>query len=223
VKAPSSVARRLGLAATAMLLSGCAAGQIAQTAQEQPTLDAVHAHVGSIQLTAYLQAPDGVPCYLPGSAVPLALVLVNSGQNPDNLASITSSRFSASTVAANSADAAKVVSSAAGTGSCGGTAAPASPAGGGGNPAGLPQPTSVPTLTAGSSVQLGINDSGQDLSANPVVILEGLQGGPLYPGQSVPMTFTFAKAGSVSVTVPVHLSLVPHDASVPALPSTPGA
>ena len=222
MKAPSRVARRLGLAATAMLLSGCAAGQIAQTAQEQPTLDAVHAHVGHIQLTAYLQAPDGVPCYLPGSAVPLALVLVNSGQNADSLASITSSRFSASTVAANSDDAAKVVSSAAGTGSCGGTAAPASAAAGGGSPSGLPQPTSVPTLTAGSSVQLGITDTGQDLTANPVVVLEGLQGGPLYPGQSVPLTFTFAKAGSVKVDVPVRLSLVPHNASVPPLPS-PGA
>jgi hypothetical protein len=218
VKAPASISRRLAIvaaAASALVLSGCAAGQIAQTAEEVSTLDGVHAKVGDMALTLYVQAPDGVPCYLPGAAVPLALVLVNTGQEPDTLDSITSPRFTGTTVAANAADAAKITGAASGSGSCGGTAASASAAPGG-KPSGLPQAAAVPTLAPNSTTQLGITDTGQDLTAQPVVLLEGLQGGPLFPGESVPLTLTFHKSGKITLMVPVHLSLVPHTAAVPS-------
>ena len=218
MRAPASIARRLvvaGAAAVALALSGCAAGQVAQTAQEQSTFDGVHATVGDISLAAYLAAPSGVPCYLPGAAVPMALVLVNGGQGDDALQSVSSPRFSGSTVAANGADAAKIASAATGSGTCGGTAAPATAAPGG-SPGGLPQPTTAPSLGPHSTLQLGIADSGQDLSANPVVLLEGLKGSPLWPGNSVQLTLTFEKAGSITLTVPLQLSLVPHTAQVPS-------
>ena len=217
VKAPASIARRLAVvaaAASALVLGGCAAGQIAQTAQEVSTLDGVHATVGELTITAYLQAPTGAPCYLPGAAVPLSLVLVNGGRTPDTLDSISSPRFTGMTVAADAADAAKVTSAASGSGSCGGTAAPVSAAAGG-SPSGLPQPTSVPSLQPHSTTQLGVTGTGQDLTANPVVLLEGLQGGPLWPGNSVELTFNFHNAGALKLDVPVHLSLVPHTAAVP--------
>lgn len=218
MKAPASIARRLTVvaaAASALVLSGCAAGQIAQTAQEVSTLDGVHATVGDLTITAYVQAPTGAPCYLAGAAVPLSLVVVNGGRTPDTLDSISSPRFSGSTVAANAADAAKITTAASGSGSCGGTAAPATGAAGG-NPSGLPQAASAPSFGPHSSTQLGVTDSGQDLTASPMILLEGLQGGPLYPGDSVQLTFNFHNAGALKVMVPVHLSVVPHTAHVPS-------
>ena len=43
---------------------------------------------------------------------------------------------------------------------------------------------------------------------------------PLYPAGSVPITFRFAKAGSVTVTVPVQLSTLPSGSGLTVPPGT---
>jgi copper(I)-binding protein len=57
-------------------------------------------------------------------------------------------------------------------------------------------------VPAESSVQIGL--SGQNI----VFQLTGLTKA-LFPGTSVPITFSFAKAGSVTVQVPVQLTTLP--------------
>jgi copper(I)-binding protein len=57
-------------------------------------------------------------------------------------------------------------------------------------------------VPAEASVQIGI--SGQNI----VFQLTGLTKA-LFPGTSVPITFSFAKAGSVTVQVPVQLTTLP--------------
>jgi copper(I)-binding protein len=49
------------------------------------------------------------------------------------------------------------------------------------------------------------------------VLLRGLKNGPLFPGESVPVTFTFAKAGQITLRVPVQLSVAPHNSIVPSV------
>lgn len=220
-----SRARRFALAsavASALVLTGCATGQIAETAQEQATLDGVHGRIGDVTLVAYLRAPFGSPCYLPGASVPLSLMVVNTARQPDTLVSISSPRFAGMTVAASGDDASKVITAESGTGTCGGTAAPvtAAPTA----PGSLPQATTLPTVEANTKVDLGIStvDGATDLGSNPVVLLQGLKGGPLYPGNSVQVTLSFEKAGTLTLAVPVQLSVVAPNASISA-PASGGA
>ena len=84
-----------GLSA-ALALSGCSAGQIAQTATQQPAVNGTLAWVGDptsgIALrNLHVRAPQTTDYVQPGSTAELLFVAVNeSAQKPDRLVSITS-------------------------------------------------------------------------------------------------------------------------------------
>lgn len=188
------VATRLGAAVLATALTaGCAAGQLAQTAEQKPSLDGTNATVGSIGLRGLaIEAPTSGPAYDTGAAAPLAVVLVNSGAKADKLTSITSAAFGG--WGSYSAADAKTAQGA-GAAAAGGTQSVA--------------------LAPGSRVPYGVPDA-----KNVLLLLKST--GKLYPGTSVPITFTFAGAGTITVTVPVKLSQGGGTLTVPA-PSGSGA
>jgi copper(I)-binding protein len=175
----------------AVLTAACAVGQDAQTANELPSVDATSGSVGSIQLEdVALHTPDSAS-YPAGSNVPMSVYIVNNGEQPDTLTSVTSTAFTGWDVVATPA---VQVSPAAGA-----TSAPAS---------GSPQ-----QIGAGAAVDFGLtgltdNDTG---SANTLVMMSlASKSAPLFPGTAIKITFTFAKAGQTTLTVPVQVSTKPN-------------
>jgi copper(I)-binding protein len=88
-----TVRRGLGLAVAASLLTaGCAAGQLAATADQNPTQDGTDAAIGSIALRGVaVQTPPTGVAYQVGSDAQLRIVLANSSRTADRLTSITTS------------------------------------------------------------------------------------------------------------------------------------
>jgi copper(I)-binding protein len=240
VKAQQAVARRIGLGLVAvcatLLTSACAAGQHAASAEQTPAIDGTGGQVGTVQLHAVaIKAPAG-PSYGIGTDAELAVVLVNTGSTADALTGVTSTAFQSSGVFADAADAGQQEATDAGAGRSAGTSssAPSAPVASSpaastpesttsaGSPA-APTPLTEVPLGAGTSTALGID------ATQPVLVLRQLTsagaGGAegLFPGESINVTFTFAKAGAVTLVVPVQLRDTVNTAVVPAPPSRPSA
>lgn len=188
-------ARRIAAAVLAvgvvLLTASCAAGQHAATADEVPAIDGTHGSVGSMQLEGVAIHAPGASAFPAGASVQLAIVIVNIGNSADTLTNVSSPAFSGwgivKTIAATS------------------TSVPS---------AGTP--TSIP---AGGSLSLGLQNLGANSASSPqTLVLSSLakRTSPLYPGNSVKITFNFAKAGATTLTVPVQLSSAPNGASIPA-------
>ena len=81
-----------GALAAVVTLAGCSAGQVSQTAMQQPAVNGTAATVGSIDLrNVHLRAPQTGDFLQPGSDVELLFVAVNGSEtNGDRLMSITS-------------------------------------------------------------------------------------------------------------------------------------
>ena len=80
------------LALSALALSGCAAGQITQTDAQVAAVNGASGDVGPIALRdAVLAYPDGedVFGYAPGDEAPLLVTIVNSGNQTDELVSVS--------------------------------------------------------------------------------------------------------------------------------------
>jgi copper(I)-binding protein len=171
--------------------ASCAAGQQAQTAEEHPSIDGQNATIGSIQLVGVAIQPPSSPSYAAGASVPVSLAVVNNGATADTLTSVTSPSFSGWGIVSTTAVASSTVS-AKGT------------------------PTRIPP---GSSLRLGLHNlGGTDPNTPQTLVMSGLakRSSPLFPGSAVKLTFTFAKAGAKTVTVPVQLTTVPNQATLPA-------
>jgi periplasmic copper chaperone A len=160
------VGRRIvlaGIAAgVAVLTAGCGAGQIAQTAEEQPGVPGAQAAVGPIQLHNITVAYPNGGVYRVGSTARLNFVIANTGAKADQLVSVSSG--SAKTVRL------------------------------------VPKPDmtakTAATLTVGPQANLNVYGPG------PKVLLAGIVR-ELRSSQQTTVTFRFAKAGQVQVSVPV--------------------
>jgi periplasmic copper chaperone A len=181
-------ARRIGIgliAAVALLTSSCAAGQKAQTADVNESIDGTSVHLGSITIGGLaIQSPKAA-YYPTGSDVPVRVVIVNSGTKSDTLTSITSSSIAGWTTTGGAATSASSASKAASV-----------------------------TIAGGARASFGVPDSKAVLQLTQIK-------SDLHPGSAVPLTFTFANAGSVTVRVPVQLSSSPQTAVLPG-PSATG-
>jgi copper(I)-binding protein len=223
VKAKATLARRIGIGLFAvgatLLTASCATGQHAASAQETPAIDGVTGHLGSMQLHAVaITSPDGA-CVLPGGDAALSFILVNTGHSADALSGVSSPRFSSSVAVATADDLAEYAKADAGTGNCNDTAAPQASSTPSANPS-LPAAAGQQTVPPGQSLPLGVYDAGTNapgVPTEPIVLLRGLQGGPLYPGSSIQVTFSFNSAGSVTLQVPVQLSVAPNNSVVPSV------
>lgn len=149
--APVIAAAALGLA---LAVSGCAAGQVSQTAQQVAAIDGGNASVGQLSVLNVIFETPAADNYGPGSTVPVSLVISNHGTQGDTLTGVSSPDATKATISAG-----KIA---------------------------LPQQFNVQVNSA----------------AEHTISLEGLTR-PLCFGQSIPVTFTFAQAGAVTVRVPI--------------------
>jgi copper(I)-binding protein len=181
------------LVGSCLLIAGCAAGQRAQTAVEVPVVDGVEANVGALNLRAIsVVTPDG-GSYAKGANASLQLYIVNNGA-VDHLVSVSSPAAKSATVSENKLAAIEAAELAS-----------------------IPSPSASPSDTAsaaasapaaaGFSIALATGETTAigATATQPQITLLGLTA-PLYPAMSVPVTFTFANAGPVTIAVSVHLS-----------------
>lgn len=213
MSAQPTIARRIGmglLAVSALVLTSCAGGERAQTADQTPAIDGANGQVGPISLhIVAIQAPaDGTTAYLPGAAARMNLAIVNSGASDDSLTSISTPAATGWGVYNSDADALAVAAAATTSASATGAASA------GATQPGLPNGATSAAVAAGNSTTFGAPVSTQ------VLMLLGITQ-PLHTGSSVPVTFTFAKAGSVTMSVPVQLADQPPGSTIPPVIASP--
>jgi hypothetical protein len=164
--------------------AGCAAGQIAQTAQQVAAVDGAEGHVGPIALrTVKLQYPQGGR-YREGQSARLNLVMANQSDQDDTLVAVRTDAAGNVTFSPGSS----LSDGASGSPSASATGSP-SPSGGG--------TTSIP---------VGANRSVVAFADGPVITLVGLKQ-DLLAAETIPVTFSFEKAGDITLSVPVAVSL----------------
>jgi len=242
--------RRIGIgvaaAAGALLaLGGCAAGQHAQTADVTPVVDGVAANAGSIALRAVTVTVPAASGYAKGSNATVQLVIVNNSLSNDQLIGISTpvaadGRMFADEAASTFTPLPTPTATPTGTGTTPtGTATstptdtasstPTDTTGStptdttGSTPtdttSATPTETAAPTLSAielpaGRATSIGYTPE------LPVIQLQSLTRA-LFPSQAFPITFQFAKAGSVTFTMAVHLA--PGPATTPSIDIAPTA
>ncbi len=137
-----------------LALSGCAAGQVSQTADQVASVDGANGTVGYMGVRNVLLATTTGSDYAKGASAPLELWVSNTGIQPDTLTGVT-------TPAAASVEINGVAT--------------------------------IPGQTL------------KDFTGNrSTITLKGLTSKITY-GQSVPVTFAFASAGTVTVNVPIAI------------------
>ena len=245
----------------ALLTSACAAGRVAQTANQRPSIAGVNAQVGTMAIRDLsIEAPPQGTYYPTGSALRLTGVFVNNGTSSDLLTDISASSVTGWGAYSSITDGDQVVAAA--SASAAGTTPSAAS-----SPAGVPVSASAPTSAssipssttspdetssgpAPSSDSSSPSDSSSSSSdsatpsaapttaslpqaAQTVRVPNGsrtVYGTPtatgallllgtksrLYPGTTVTLTLTFARAGTVSVAVPIQITTDPTQAVVEA-------
>jgi copper(I)-binding protein len=184
----SSVVAGLG---AVLFIAGCGAGQITQTDSQEAAINGAAADVGDLAIRdAELVFPEAVPgattetgqpvyYYPAGSQAAAELVIVNEGGTTDELVSVTSEFAGNVSV---QGDTNVVERSTLVIGPIGEDVQ-----------ADLPQSSSVPPPS---------EEQVDDQVGHASIVLEQLSS-DLWPGQSVPVTFTFRNAGSVTVDMPI--------------------
>jgi hypothetical protein len=90
---PTGAALVVGAMAAALALTGCGAGQLAQTSEQVASVDGANVTVGAISIrdaVIEFSAPQGSSVYSIGGSAPLQMTIVNSGAEADRLVSGTS-------------------------------------------------------------------------------------------------------------------------------------
>lgn len=205
-------ARRIRLAAAAIalplslgaVLSGCSAGQIAQTAEKRPSVVGSSAGVGDMRIVnAHFEAPEGDK-YEAGEQAELILVVTSMGAEDELVsvavegtpATITASGEGAGTTSAPGA----VPSGSASPSTVHGT--PDSEAGAASVSASTdPSPSSAPAASASVPIPSAgrVYFSSQDGDAS----IEATLPSETFVSSLVPVTMTFRDAGEVTFNVPV--------------------
>jgi len=215
--------RRIGIgvafsAAALLALGGCAAGQHAQTADVVPAVDGVAADAGHIALRAVTVAPPDNKSYPAGGDATMQMVLVNDSTVDDRLTGVsapvaTEGRFFANMADATFAPLPSPVTSDTGTGT---PTAGSTPTDTSASTPAETAPRTIPSieLPAGQAVSIGYSPN------LPVIQLHGLTK-ELFPAQTFPITFQFARGGSVTFVVAVHLA--PGPATTPTIDVAPTA
>jgi hypothetical protein len=179
-----------------LLATACAAGQHAATSEEVPAIDGTHGILGPMYLeNVAIHAPAGKAASYPaGANVVLQAVIVNNGHHPDTLTSVTTSAFASWNIVSKKSS------------------------GDAGGPADTAQ-----IIQPGSAVSLGltnVGDSGTGTSPSSIMLVKlAKTAAPLFPAAQLKITFTFAHAGSKTLTVPVQLSVNPPHQTVAPLPT----
>lgn len=205
------LAAALGLGVAALFAAGCSAGQITQTNAQLPAANGSLGQAGPMALRNVTLAYPADRRYRVGDSAPLVAVIANTGQQDDELVSITSP-VAAAVVLTPDAPVEIPALRALEVGKAGEVATRVTP---------TPTTTSVsaPTSVSGSASASASRSSSvaptssssiapTTTSAAPTelgklrVVLTGLTE-ELVPGKTVAITFTFRNAGSVTIQVPI--------------------
>lgn len=96
----------------AVLLAGCAAGQVTSTAEIVPVVDGALATVSTMDLRAIAVAPPTDRSWAEGSSAPLQMFLINNSATPDQLVRVSTDRSASVQVLAQGGVEASAASSA---------------------------------------------------------------------------------------------------------------
>ena len=96
----------------AVLLAGCAAGQVTSTAEIVPVVDGALATVSTMDLRAIAVAPPTDRSWAEGSSAPLQMFLINNSATPDQLVKVSTDRSASVQVLARGGVEASAASSA---------------------------------------------------------------------------------------------------------------
>ncbi|MGW4089907.1 hypothetical protein [Nocardia sp. NPDC004750] len=214
--APKGARRRMvtvaALAAgAAIALSGCGAGQIAQTAEQVAAVNGNHADVGRIALrNVHIVYPsEGSTAYnnAKGGKALIALSIINNSESvPDELTSITTDLGTVKITPASGKSVVEippqqtvVAASQPVKREAAPTTTSAAPTTSAAAPTSAPR-SATPTTTAGSH---GSPAAAEDPEANPILIeITGLTK-DIVPGLTYNVSFNFKQNGTVQVQVPV--------------------
>jgi copper(I)-binding protein len=233
----------------ALLLTGCGSGQITQTDTQVAAVNGASGTVGAMavrgaELAFPSNSAQGV--YAPGSSAPLIVTIVNTGVTPDTLTGVSTPAAESVTVDGSPTGTRPI---AGGFAIISGrdvddsdttgvltplTQAPSTstPAGqGAGQTSGSTPETSAQESPSGA--QAGEGGGGKAVPSTTVapalapakveIVLTGIKtynGAPLRSGLTIPITFTFAHAGRVTVEVPIA---APADNYTPASSADSGS
>ncbi|MFI9631377.1 hypothetical protein ACIHAX_01670 [Nocardia sp. NPDC051929] len=214
VTAPKGARRRMvtvaALAAgAAIALSGCGAGQIAQTAEQVAAVNGNHADVGRIALrNVHIVYPSEGTAYnnAKGGKALIALSIINNGESvPDELTSITTDLGTVKITPASGKSVVElapqqtvVAASQPVKREAASTTTSAAPTTSAGAPTSAPR-SAAPTTTAESHG----SPATEDPEANPILIeITGLTK-DIAPGLTYNVSFNFKQNGTVQVQVPV--------------------
>jgi copper(I)-binding protein len=201
----------------ALVLAGCGAGQITQTDTQQPAVNGTHAQVKTIVLRdVAVQYPTSGPGYPAGATPALTLTIVNQGTQDDSLVSVTTEDGAQATVGGSKAvvaghslvigpeDAVESTNEVQ-------TTSPATPTSSS-TPPSSPTATKSETNTPGSLTATSTSEvpstgpaatpTQPEVVGKGTVTLPALKQ-PLWPGQTIKVTFVFQGAGAVTVELPV--------------------
>lgn len=201
---------------------GCSAGQVAQTADMEPAVNGNMAQVGNLMLRDVMVAfPENGEPYRTGEDAPLLLTIVNVGGEDDTLTGVTSEAGEVEIIgnakipgrtalqvvlpgdnpSAQSTESSEPSSSESSessapetTGESTESAPETSEAGSTGE--------STATATSTPSATTTTEEEAPDVVGTISLVITGLKGDLPY-GKQVEVTFTFANAGEVKVTLPV--------------------
>jgi copper(I)-binding protein len=200
-------------------LSACSAGQLNQTSAQNRDKVGVTARVGDLTLREVELAYPQAGSYSPGDDAVLNGAIVNDGTAADTLVSITGQGFTgvdvtgtgaqASAASGTASPTAAAATTTAATTTAAGTSAGATTGTTTGATTGATTTGAVSTTTAALPTEAPSNDVGISIPGNsaiflgqnaPHVTLTGLTQ-PLNAAQNLRLTFTFQRAGAVTIDV----------------------
>lgn len=223
---PSSAPSRSVLAALAVVgglaLAGCGAGQVAQTAQQRPSIDGQSGSVGTLALRDVTVEYPSAGVYKDGGDARLRMVVVNEGPGSDALVSVRTDAAQEVILTAAGPDTTTPEPTAAspsatptgtptGTADSTATAAPGEPSGTPGatgsgsseSPAASATPTETETTPAPATrITIPGNGYVSFREDGPTVQLTGLTR-QLRPAEVIQVTFTFQNAGEITLRITV--------------------
>ena len=197
----------LGVAAAAALaVTGCSAGQVTQTDTQVAPVPGNTATVGEVSLQDLMIAFNGVEGYTAGDNAPLIVrVFNNATDEGDRLISVSSPDADAVTIAGGETDEPPAAESPSPDGE--------SPAPGTSPSPGDQSPEPTPAGPQGGEIDVAVSASGFVMlvpGEGMYLQLEGINE-DLRPGSIVEVTFTFERAGTVTVDIPMGTPLEPQD------------
>ncbi|MFI7486846.1 hypothetical protein ACIBXA_00500 [Micromonospora echinaurantiaca] len=208
-------------AATGLLLSGCGAGQVSETANKEPSVQGVNLSTsnGEYAVRGLLVEFPGIEGYQAGANALLSAVIYNDSRNPVTVTVssqdardvvITGDGAAASPSATPTQEASPTATPSAtptGTASPTGTATPTGTA----SPFVPPSPSATPSVPAGGPARIEIPPLSYvqlNSEANRILQLIGLNEA-VRSGQNVFVTFDFGNGISLTGPAPVAVPLTP--------------